>query len=291
MFIHDMYVLGESDSFDIKMHEEAVVDLGLEKVQPCYHTLLTGKVLYKDIPIKDATIMVMDSKCSPISSTTSDEKGIYKFCNKLKPGKYKVIASAIGYVTSDTRTIFINDNEVTRRSFTLKKSSIFEKGIVYGKILEAGSGIPVKDACVCLKTLKCDGKTIYKTMSNHNGQYLIYNILPDNYKIIIQKKGYMATEPLLIKIEPHSRMSLYFDLIKKPNNHIISGTISFHKKPIPKATVFLYLLDKEKSEKIVQIQKTNENGLYLFTNVESGTYLVKGKLQNYLIYQKSFKIQ
>lgn len=292
MYIHDIYVLGESSSFELKTREEAVVDLELEKVPPCYHTLLTGKVLYRDLPISKATVMVMDNNYRPLSSTVTDENGIYRFYNMLKPGKYKVIASASKYETSNTKIVLIRYEEVTRLSFTLKKSLLFDNGIVYGKVLETESGKPVEDAGIYLKSLACEDNTIYKTMSNHNGQYLIYNILPESYKMIVQKEGYMEAEPSIIKIEKQSRIVLYFDLIKKSHNdkNTISGRITFYEKPLPGVPVFLYRLDKEETEKIVQIQETNENGLYLFSNVKSGTYLVKGKLQNSVIYEKSFII-
>lgn len=292
MYIHDIYVLGQSSSFELKTREEAVVDLKLKKVQSCCHTLFTGKVLCRDSPIKNATVMVMDNNCSPLSSAVTDRNGIFRFNNILKPGMYKVIASANEYGPSETKTVLINYNEATKLTFTLKKSLISVNGIVYGKVLESGSRKPVEDAEICLKSLNCDHNMIYKTKSNHNGQYLIYNIFPENYIIMVQKEGYMSAEPLIIKIERKSRLILYFDLIKSSANYMnsISGRIIMNKEPITKLPVFLYLLDKEKNEKIVQIQETNDNGIYLFPNVESGSYLVKSKLQNRVIYEKSFII-
>lgn len=293
MFIHDIYVLGESDLFEIKTHEEVTINLGLEKVPPCYHTLLSGKILYKDLPIKNATVMVMDVNGSPLSSTITDENGNYRFHDLLKPGKYKAVASAIGYNASNVKIILINQNEETKLSFVLKKSLIFVNGIVYGKIIESGSRKPIEDADIYLKSSADNCETFYKTISNHSGQYLIYNILPNHYKMIIQKQGYMVNEPIEIKIEKYSRIILYFDLIRKSTDckNTIDGMITFEENPIPNAAVFLYLLDKQKNEKIVQIQETNENGLFLFSNVESGYYFVKGKLQDSVIYEKSFIIE
>ncbi len=293
MYIHDIFVLGESDSFEIKTREEVTVNLELEKAPSFYHTLFTGKVLCKDLPIRNATVMVLDDRCSPLSSTITDENGIFKFCNILKPGKYKVISSAIGYSTSDMKAIIINQNEVTKLSVTLKKSLIYVNGIVYGKILEAGSRKPIEDADIYLKSTKHNGDTIYKTTSNHNGQYMIYNILPNKYEMVIQKQGYMEVEPLVLEIEKHNHVILYFDLIRSSNdcNNTISGIIKFKEKSISKVPVFLYLLDKQENEKIVQIQETNENGFFLFSNIESGSYLVKGKLQNSVIYENPFTIE
>ena len=130
-------------------------------------------------------------------------------------------------------------------------------------------------------------------MSNHSGQYLIYDILPNKYKIIVKKQGYMVTEPLMLRIEKYDLTCLYFDLIRDTDDckNTISGMITFDKGSICKAAVFLYLLDEEENEKIIQVQETNRNGLFVFPNVESGSYLVKGKLQNSVIYEKAFTIE
>jgi len=207
------------------------------------------------------------------------------------PAKYKVIASAIGYNSSDIKEIVIKPNEVTKLSFSLMKSLISANGIVYGKILEVGSGNPIEDADIYLKCVFTD--KIYKTMSNQSGQYLIYDILPNKYKILVKKQGYMVTEPLVLKIQKYDRTCLYFDLIRDNDDfkNTISGMITFDKTSICKAAVFLYLLDREGNEKIVQVQETNKQGFFIFSNVESGSYLVKGKLQNSIIYEKSFIIE
>ncbi len=282
MFIHDIYILKESDPIEIEAYEEATINLELDKLPPCFHTILTGKIFHKNYLIKNATVMVMDDDCTPLFHTVTDENGVYKFCNMLAPGKYKVIASAIGYKTSKIKTILIRANAVTKLSFEMKKSLIFKNGIVYGKILESGSRKPIEDAVVYLNTSDDSCETFYKTTSNHSGQYLIYNIIPNNYEIVIKKQGYMVTQPLKLTIEKYDRIPLYFDLIRNSNHckNTISGTITFDKKPISEVAVFLYLLDEQGNEQVVQTQETNEHGLYLFSNVGKGSYLVKAKWQN-----------
>jgi hypothetical protein len=111
--------------------------------------------------------------------------------------------------------------------------------------------------------------------------------------MLIQKKGYLDTEPLVIKVEKYDRLCLNFDLIRDSNEckGSISGRITSAEKSTSKVVVFLYLLENQENEKLVQLQETNENGIYLFSNVESGTYLVRGKLQNSVIYEKSFEIE
>ncbi|AZV56615.1 carboxypeptidase regulatory-like domain-containing protein [Clostridium sp. AWRP] len=288
MFISDIYTLKASDPFEITVHEEATVNLELNKVSPCYNTLLTGKVLYENSPIQNATVKVFDNNFKPLFHTETDKNGIYIFKNILSPGIYKVIATAIGYTTSITKEIRITENLITKLSFTLKKSSTFIKGIVYGKILEAVSRKPIENATVYLAYLNDCNNTIYKTTSNSTGQYLIYNIVPNNYKLTVEKQGYLVSDPVQLTIKKYDRVMLNLDLIRDSNynNSTISGTVTIDKKPISNITVFLYLLDKQGNEKVVQIQITNNNGIYIFSNLENGFYIVKGKLQDNLIFEK-----
>ena len=293
MTIRDIYTLKVSRPIKIKPRKEATVNLKLVKVPPCYNTILTGKVSYRNIAIKNANVIVLDKNNNQISRTLTDENGIYKFINILKPGKYNVIASAIGYNISNIRKIVINEKIPRKLSFRMKKNLININGILYGKILETGSRKPIENADVYMKTLEKDCEKVYKTTSNEDGEYLIYNILPDNYKIEIKKQGYKKVESLKLKIEKYDRILLYFDLTKNQNYNksTISGTITFEEKPISEVAVFLYLLDKEKNEEIIQIQESNKDGFYIFSNVEKGCYIVKAKLQQKVIYEKKFVIE
>lgn len=217
MFISDIYTLKASDPFEITVHEEATVNLELDKVHHCYNTLLMGKVIYKNSPIQNATVKVFDNNFTPLFHTETDENGIYVFKNILSPGMYKVIATAIGYTTSITKEIRITENLVTKLSFVMKKSSTFIKGIVYGKILEAASRKPIENATVYLTSLNDCYNTIYKTTSNLTGQYLIYNIVPNNYKLIVEKQVYLVSDPVQLTIEKYDRVMLNLDLIRDPN--------------------------------------------------------------------------
>ncbi len=280
MLIHDIYLLGESDPFSVKNREEVSVNLELKKAPPCYSTLLTGEVLCGHLPIKNASVLVMDEYYAPLTSSLTDERGIFKFVNVLKPGMYYAAASAAGYVTSDAKTVNIRPNETSRLSFALKRNHMYVKGLIYGKVLESGSGKPIEGADVHLKSLKPAGAA-YKTRSNRTGQYLIYGIIPDEYKMTVQKQCYIPAEPVTLTVEKHSRICMYFDLIRTASEckNTISGVIRCGEEPIREAAVFLYSIDRERNERIVQMQETNENGLFLFANVESGAYIVKGNVR------------
>lgn len=215
MFINDIYILKASDPFEIEAREEADVNLWLKKVPPCYRTLLTGRVLFKNTPIKNATVLVLNKHNKPLFHTVTNEKGVYEFRNLLKPGEYNVIAKAFGYKTSRTKSIKIKANRVEKLSFTLKKSHVFENGVVYGRIFEAVSRKPIENANISLISLPDGCMAFYKTRSNHCGQYFIYDILPGKYRMVIKKQGYEVSNVKEITISKHDCIELNIDLIRK----------------------------------------------------------------------------
>ena len=278
MLIKDSYLLTASHTFDLKERQEITVNIALMKEPPCYHTLLLGKVLYKDQPINRAVVKVYDSMFKPLFYTTTNSLGLYRFHNILAPGKYYVAAAADGYQTTKMRCIVIKKNTVTRVKFQLRKCSILSNGIIYGKVREAGSKKPIEGATIYLKD---DHGMVYQTTSNRDGQYIIYNIRPKQYKLIVRKSGYLSSKLLTIEVNKNDRIMLYIDLKKRSEgfNKMISGVVTCDDKPVPDVAVFLYQLGKEGYETIVKIQETNEEGAFLFLNLSEGTYILKGKLQ------------
>ncbi|MBL4931618.1 MSCRAMM family protein [Clostridium paridis] len=292
MIIKDVYILTDSDSVVINENEEATVNLDLVEIPPCYDTLLIGKVVDRGSPIANATVKVFDENFNPLFHTNTDENGFFKFKNLLPPGEYEVIASANYYGTSMSRKIRIRNDEVTKIAFTLKKNSALANGIVYGKVLEEVTLKPIPNAMIYMKSLEDRGKVIYKTTSNSRGQYLIYNVFPNKYTIEVERHGYNSQEPVEISVEKYEYALLNLYLLKNYNDNkgTISGLITSKDAVIPNAEVFLYEIDDNGDERIVQVQVTNEDGVYLFSNIEKGHYVVKGKLQNGEYFEKNIEI-
>lgn len=293
MVIRDAYALGESDPFYIKQNEEITVDLTLNRTPPCPRTLLTGKVFFgRGIPARGAAVLVMDRSDRPLFRAQTNQYGVYAFRNILQPGRYYVMASARGYDPSDIKAVLLKTQEAARIPFVLRKSALCMNGLLYGKILETAGGGPVRDADVFLGSSQKGGATAYRTKSNQAGQYLIYNVLPGFYRLFARKEGYRAMSPVNVQIEPHSRVMLCLDLLKSPyDDRLISGAVTRDDRPVPGACVFLYRLDGPGKEEIVQTQEANEDGIFLFSHVGSGIYLVKGKLQNEEVYEKLFEAE
>lgn len=292
MLIEDKYLLKDSNPFKMQPYEEATVNLELEKISPCYNTLLTGRVFDRDSPISNATVTVFDRNMNPLHHTTTNEEGIYNFINVLNPDEYRLIAAAKYYTTSPAKYVITRSNDVTELSFSLKTNSALVNGLVYGKVLEEGRNIPISDATISIKSFDDPNKIIYRTTSNSNGQYLIYDILPYKYMMEVKKLGYLPYKPIELSVKKYNYILQNINLISDSNNSngTISGTILSHKTPVSNTVVFLYLLDTRGNETIVQVQITNKYGIYLFSDVSNGSYMVKCKLQNGEDFQRSITI-
>lgn len=287
MFIRDSYLLTESNTFELKGMQEVTVNIELIKAPHCYHTILVGRVLDKNKPIPGAVVKVYDRKYKPLFHTITNSEGIYRFCNILAPGAYKVVVAAAGYKTSKVQTVKIKAHKITRKSFQLKKCSM--NGIVYGKVRVAGSNKPIEGAMVYLKS---KNGLVYVTTSNKEGQYIIYNIRPNKYKLFARKHGYKSTNSLELKVAKNDRIRLNIDLKEsKHGNRAISGVVAYDAKPVSETPIFLYKIDHQGDERLEMTLVTNEVGAFYFTNLMEGDYILKLKLQSEGIFEKKVSLK
>ena len=120
MFIKDSYILTASRTVDVKDRQEVTVNLKLNKVTPCYHTLLTGRVLYKKRPVKQAVVKVFDCEYQQLFFAITNCRGIYQFNKVLAPGIYKVVATANCQRASRIKNVKVKAHKIIRKSFCLK---------------------------------------------------------------------------------------------------------------------------------------------------------------------------
>lgn len=279
MFIMDRYLLTASHTFELKDMQEITVNIELTKVPPCYNTSLTGRVLCKNMPIEKAVVKVFDCNYKPMFHAVTNKAGVYHFTNILAPGKYKIVVAADGYHTSITRNVNIKSNKPIEESFQLVKCKTCTMGILYGIIKDKISNKPVVGACVYLK-----GKSglVYRTTTNKDGQYIIYNICSQRYTLIVKKHGYDSSKPIRVAVEDNDRINLVIYLRKQNScfNKTISGIVTYEGKPVSSSPVFLYIIDKDNKETLVKIQTTNSEGVFLFSGLAEGNYMIKG-IQQY----------
>ncbi|GMQ60571.1 hypothetical protein AN1V17_49710 [Vallitalea sediminicola] len=189
MRITDIYELKESKIFNLSPSQQKRIDLKLDKI--CIpKTLLTGTIKYRDMPIENATIQVLNSNTKPLYCTQSNKYGIYSFKNILAPGKYQLIATKDRFLTSPIKKVKIYPNTRKRLNFNLYKNPITRKVLLYGTIYNNYNNRCIPNAKITLTLEDKPNKIIATTCSNKSGQYLIYNIPSSNFIITVSHPKY-----------------------------------------------------------------------------------------------------
>lgn len=279
------YELKESQIFDLSTFQEKRVDLQLKKaLTPC-SVLLTGRVMNKSCqPIANATVKVFDYDFNPLFHTLTNENGAYRFEVMLEKGKYKVVASAENYLVSKARNFEIYADcmkRIIKSNFRLENNPITEQSIIYGVAFDNMKLTPISNAKITLAYKKYPSKIVATVFTNENGQYIIYNIPPNQYLIKATHADYIPYNATEIEVEKQTVELMNLNMIK--DNTLVDGTISgiirFEGRIAAGVPVFLYAVDEKSFYKLVQIEMTNENGAYLFSSVPPGQYMVDTNLQ------------
>ncbi|MED0673013.1 carboxypeptidase regulatory-like domain-containing protein [Aneurinibacillus aneurinilyticus] len=283
--IRDVYKLQASHPFSLAPREEEDVHLNLTKASADIHTLLSGKVTTQcGDPVVGATVKVFSYDLKPLYHTLTDDEGSYSFVNIIPSGKYKVAAVAEDYMLSDIKVAWIRTKMPIFIRFTLQPTP-FTAGIVYGKIIEQRTNLPVSNSKV--KLLLSNQTMCAETMSNEDGEYLFYQVPSGEYVVFSKRDGYQQSDFVPLKVYSNERIQIRLYMKPKPIFELgtISGMITVENCPTANIPVFLYRVHNG-TEELIQTQITQVNGLYLFSAVESGEYIVKAKLQNGKLYKQ-----
>lgn len=277
MVITDIYPLVQSKPFDLNTAEEARVDLVLKKKPMTPKTKLTGHVTtYQFKPKNNATVKVLDRCYNPIEHTMTNNEGEFAFINILPPGDYKLTATAYGYKTAATIDFSIEKREVKNINIALKREGMIKKGSIYGMVTDSVLNQLLPNVSIHL--LDPDGETAAKTTSDAQGKYLFCGIEPGPYKLIGEKAGYLDSATLIL-VEEGSQIRSDIQLTVNPDasTGTISGLIHAEGEHDQNVCVGLYKFE-EGFETLIQTGTTNDEGLYLFAQVDPGIYVVKALL-------------
>lgn len=285
MPIKDSFYLQRSDSFYLEPREEVTINLSLTRVPDEPNTIFIGMVTDECCePIPDATVKVFNLEYVPIEHTITNEHGKFCFNNILSPGKYIVIAVAENFKVSMSCMITIIPNIEIKQTIKLYKNDILYSGTVYGNVID-DTGNVLSNATV---TIYChnEPETIFAiTYSNSDGEYLVYGLKKGQYLIKAEKKGYTVPDKVSFIIRQINEF-VSLDLLMYAESSMQRGTISGKIKSkglvVPNAVVALYKIDDEKHT-LVQIKEANKEGVYLFSEVSPGEYLVKSKETSYKV--------
>ena len=284
MTFYDEYSLTRSKLLHLQGREEINVPLDLKPSLFSNKTLLKG-IVYDlcENTIDNATVSIYDAKNKFLFKLITNKKGRYHIKNLLQPGKYYVTARADGYLLSNLIAIDIRSDIETGQDFYLTLNNLDCYGIVYGRVFDSTTRKPLENIKVSLFNSNWRKEEYATTYTNSDGQYIIYNINPDNcYLLLVHQFMYVEDNWVIMKMEENDKIQVNFRLELKPDfvNGSITGTVSIadeYKKNIP---VFLFKVEDNNDEVLIETQITNNFGMYQFNNIPSGDYIVKTKLQN-----------
>ena len=280
MVIHDIYLLQRSDDFYLPPGQEASVDLELKKVPLKPHTVLSGLVVGGCGPLAEATVKVFSMDYKPVAHSVTDKDGKFLFKNVLRPGSYRVLATAAGFNLSTDYIVSLTWGKPVNIIIKVTPSELAHQAVVYGMIWDS-LGVALCNADIHIYSDRCPGKIVARSQSNNDGEYMVYGLKPGKYRITALKSGYLLQAPATFTCFPNEivplDLFLYEDCCMR--NGTVSGKIRAGNKPVPYATVGLYQV-KDDRHILIAVKQANGAGVYLFANVQLGSYLVKAKLED-----------
>lgn len=287
----DQFSLAQSKKFSLEPTEEIRVDLHLKRKSCLPETKIVGQVTHNSIPIPNATVKVLDLRFNPVAHTVTNASGTYSIEN-LKPGYYKLTATAKGFLTANTIDFSLKRKETQIINFELKADLCSsECNFIYGTITILTTDTIIQDADIKLFSTDSEIPNAITT-SNESGEYLFCDISPGDYSIIAIKAGFLPSNPIRLTLSAGQLVKIPIQLQADYKNSF--GTISGIIKDLNcyilnGAYVGLFRTDNSR-ETLMQITKTNFEGLYLFSDVQQGEYIVKAMMQEKWDYCRAFKV-
>ncbi len=230
-------------------------------------------------PIPNATVKIFEQDHTPFMHSITDENGEYRIMG-IPSDSYKINASAIGYLFNTTSQIFVDSNDVVEFNCTLQKDEASLKNTIAGLIYLEGTTTPIGN--VKLIVSDSNGDTVCVTYSASDGEFLITDLSDGIYSVEPILSGYKSSVVYDYEVKNGKIYNVIINMISVQID--IKGTYTGQildqtNTPVSGAIVGLYKIT-ETGEKLIMLSKTNDEGRYMFGNVQDGEYVVKAKNVN-----------
>eukprot|EP00124_Ichthyophonus_hoferi_P005744 Ihof_evm2s932 gene=Ihof_evmTU2s932 len=258
---------------------------------------ICGTITKDDAPLGNVTVILTDSTGKEIAITKTDASGDYVF-PKVNAGTYTVTVEKstlpAGIVSADgsdgKATVTVKWDEIAEIDFKYKTDSA---SIGPNTVFIDNNGNDKFDggdkvlSGVTVNLLDSDGNIVATTKTDDNGKYGFTNITPGLYTVKVD----LATVPKGIK---PLRKDGKFTVVLAAGEHFTNGDFCFvvsvgtirayvfedsnkntirDDNDIVLPNVVVNLVDSDNKD--VATTKTDEKGLYIFTMVNPGTYIVR----------------
>lgn len=282
-FFVDKFLLKKSTPTELPSGgQEVRIDVQLEENSNLNAGSLTGTVTGPEgEAVIGAVVKVLTKQSDPVAHADTNESGQYLIRN-LEPGSYNVLAVDGIYFRSEVVGVSIPAKRQVIADLSFEAPPFPPPlAVIWGRVLDKNDN-PIEKAVVNAYSLEEGEEVLFaETLTNATGQYFV-NGLPDGeYVFRAAAQGYKVSPDQSIAVENGDNQEINFVLAVHPeeNKGTVNGIITDNQGQPISALVFvgLYSLDEQDQETLVNVTKTNENGLYLFGNIEPGRYLIKAK--------------
>lgn len=233
-------------------------------------------------PIAGATVRAMMQQGSGGMAVTN-QNGEYTIQN-LRPGFYRVTASAANYLCKHYPELVqvISGQTTPNINFALVPYSPPPRsGGISGLVTDSVTGQPIPNALV-----KACGPTCGQGRTNENGEYLIENLAPGDYRVTASAYGYKASRyPDLVRVE-ENRITPNINLILVPYQQpppargSISGRVIDKQTGEPIAGAFVSAMPRRRMRGMGRVI-TGPDGTYRIENLLPGEYQVMANARGY----------
>lgn len=279
MVMRDIYLLSKSEEFHLGSGQESSINLALKKAPAFPCTRLCGRVVSSCTAIPGATVKMLDKDSMPVCHTKTDDEGHFSFVNTLVPGDYEIIASADNYMVSESSFISLFPFVSVYKTIKLTPDKNAENVVVYGTVRN-NENTPLPDAQVCV--FSCNNMELPTSvaMTNADGEYLFTGLKPGKYAMSALCYGYVLPEEMKIEILPKEIFcaDLYLYRSDSGVKGTVSGAVYHNGHTVPYAVTALKRKESN-GFRLIQIRQANSKGVYLFTDLEAGEYIVTAKLK------------
>lgn len=218
----------------------------------------------------------------------TDENGYYIIQN-LPPGSYMVNCCAPNYYPKHypNPVEVIAGQTTTDINFALRPYTPppppGERGSISGIVTDSITGNPIPNT----RVTAC-GPSCGQAITNENGEYIIENLLPGQYRVNANAPNYFPKRyPEMVTVYPNQNTSnINFQLVPRfappRGTGSISGVVldSLTNEPIANAQI-IAMLHLGRRPRIVGRGITDAEGKYIIENLPTGDYLVIARAFNY----------
>jgi len=284
----DLYKLGQSQQGQIEqVGQEIRLDVQLSE-NPYNNT---GSI-YGTItdnggnPVEGALVKIMDNDHNPLYHILTDENGKYSISDMQPSSEYHFYAVKDGYLLKEESPFSINAGQTLEINSVITPDPNATLSTVTGHIYDT-DGNPIENVLITL--LKIEGNEqipVVVTTTNEYGQGVFTNVEIGNYHVRVTKQGY---ETGIIEVQVTEPGSIFnIDGTLSPSTVESKGTINGIIKDengntVPNAVVILYEVSGDSKNPTltpIRYTRTDQNGAYLFGEVEQGNYLVKSNKES-----------